>query len=354
MANNAKYNALDRHLHHVLKTTVNIDEELRRQMSINLHTLLKKLITRMKRQNSIFRSLYQKVIYVGSYYENLRIKEPDEFDLNLELHLPVDKLHVQIEQSRKAGFGRIKILPFNSRTRSNEYILKWVDEHGFLLRERLLQWVQSVVDKALHSFDVPGCEVAGRSRSGPAITLTVRNNLINKEYSVDLVPVISFSGDVWPAPPVRQPEEEMCDTWFMVPKAPMGYKNRHLWRMSFTLQEKAIIHHQQAMKPVIRLMKLLRDVQKWKSLSSYFVKTVFLWENQHRKDPQLWQKGLGQVFMHMLKTMQKQLNRKSIPFYWDERFDLTNTMTVKEKQENYGCKRPIKIRLRTIISINMD
>jgi hypothetical protein len=50
----------------------------------------------MKRVDETFRELYQKPHYVGSYYENLRVGHPSEFDINLELQLPISESHIEV------------------------------------------------------------------------------------------------------------------------------------------------------------------------------------------------------------------------------------------------------------------
>jgi hypothetical protein len=47
------------------------------------------MLDKMKSTDDTFRVLYKQPHYVGSYYENLRVCHPDEFDINLELQLPV-------------------------------------------------------------------------------------------------------------------------------------------------------------------------------------------------------------------------------------------------------------------------
>jgi hypothetical protein len=50
----------------------------------------------MKRVDDTFRELYRKLDFVGSYYENLRVGHPSEFDFNLELQLPISESHIQV------------------------------------------------------------------------------------------------------------------------------------------------------------------------------------------------------------------------------------------------------------------
>jgi hypothetical protein len=51
---------------------------------------------RMKVIDETFRTLYKQPIYVGSYYENLRVGHPNEFDINLELQLPIGESDIEV------------------------------------------------------------------------------------------------------------------------------------------------------------------------------------------------------------------------------------------------------------------
>lgn len=48
------------------------------------------MVNRMKNANQTFKDLYQEIKYTGSYYEGSRVKEPNEFDINLVLRKPFD------------------------------------------------------------------------------------------------------------------------------------------------------------------------------------------------------------------------------------------------------------------------
>ena len=54
------------------------------------------MLNEMKRVDETFRVMYQQPHYVGSYYENLRVGHPSEFDINLELQLPISESHIEV------------------------------------------------------------------------------------------------------------------------------------------------------------------------------------------------------------------------------------------------------------------
>lgn len=46
------------------------------------------VIEKMKCKSVLFKGLYDKLFYGGSYYDGLRVGHPEEFDLDLLLRLP--------------------------------------------------------------------------------------------------------------------------------------------------------------------------------------------------------------------------------------------------------------------------
>lgn len=48
-----------------------------------------KLIETMKQKSVLFKTLYKSKYYGGSYYDNLKVGPPNEYDLDLVLRLPV-------------------------------------------------------------------------------------------------------------------------------------------------------------------------------------------------------------------------------------------------------------------------
>lgn len=58
--------------------------------------LLDVMLNEMKRVDETFREMYRQPHFVGSYYENLRVGKPCEFDINLELQLPISESNIEV------------------------------------------------------------------------------------------------------------------------------------------------------------------------------------------------------------------------------------------------------------------
>lgn len=81
-------NRLIPHLKEIIPKKVTYNEnEAKTNMEIMMN-ILDTMIKAMKEGDPLFKLLYQRRVYTGSYYDGLRITEANEFDLNLVLRLP--------------------------------------------------------------------------------------------------------------------------------------------------------------------------------------------------------------------------------------------------------------------------
>ena len=69
---------------------------------VHFQVLLGKMEEEM-RKDETFQTLYKEPQYVGSYYENLRVGHPNEFDINLELELPIKGENIFVSSSSSLG-----------------------------------------------------------------------------------------------------------------------------------------------------------------------------------------------------------------------------------------------------------
>ncbi|KAK7865190.1 hypothetical protein R5R35_012046 [Gryllus longicercus] len=328
--NEKKYNALDSALQEITSSAIRLSEKDKKCYNDHLKQVLECIVKQMK-NNDVFKFLYKNNVYTGSFYENLRISKPDEFDINLIFVLPAE-CKIFYDQ-KQPGFVKIKVISFaESQIKKHlndvpnlERILKsWIDpKTKFLLRTGFMQWMQGVFTQALDRVSLENT-VIKRSSSGPAFTVKVSQPQLGlSEYSVDLVPVFEFPDKDLPSAPVRKlPKGAVHKEWTVVPKSPPNVSDVTYWRMSFYKQEKEIMNNLNGMKHVIKLIKLFRDKEKWKVLSSYAIKTVFLWECERQPKDGFWQNGVGQLFVHMLRRLHEHLMKQSIPFYWDKNHNL--------------------------------
>ncbi|XP_049808454.1 cyclic GMP-AMP synthase-like receptor isoform X4 [Schistocerca nitens] len=340
----SKYHKLEESIHKILQGGVTLNEEETKKCNKHLEEIFLLLVYEMKK-NPTFAALFRQKQYVGSFYENLKIDMPDEFDIDFELWLPSWIGELQVSKSEQPGFCRLKLLENMSpisdprKAEVKKQVKKWTDTEGFLLRCKVNEWMQSIVYKAINEYENTNDEKMYKftpSCHGPAVTLTV--TLIEHPepcLSLDFVPVFVF--EKWPRPTIenlREWEPEMEEhKWYAVPKS-SDYGTD--FRICFWHQEKHLLCDTNQMKPVLKLIKKLRDIKNWKGLSSYYIKTMFLWKT-HENGKKYWQKSLGKTLIEMLNDLKNYLlDRKCLPFFWVEENDLLSKLHADEKNNIGG------------------
>ncbi|XP_049808485.1 cyclic GMP-AMP synthase-like receptor [Schistocerca nitens] len=351
----ANYKALDSSIQKILKESISLDEQQKKQYNAKLQELFDIFETEMKKQED-FKALFRQKQYVGSYFENLKIEEPDEFDVDFELVIPSYVGELKVCASPHPGFCQLKLNPPPAASSSGSDTVKtkvkrWFDEKGFMLRSKVHQWMQAVVDNALREYrssDRKKTFKIARSYSGPAITLNVEHaTQPEMKFSIDLVPVFVFQD--WPTTvhKLHKYKKTMGDDkrWYAVPKSKESERD---FRLSFWHQEKHLLSGKNQLKPVLKLMKKLRDVQNWKGIASYYLKTLFLWKNDTDYN---WSKSMGELFIEMLRELKEYLLvKKALPFYWVSECNLFSQL----KDEQKKCMGGFLQRMIADIEKNLD
>ena len=58
--------------------------------------LFDKLIDAMRQQSPLFAKTFQKIVWAGSYYKGTRYGQPEEYDLNFVINLPIKEQRVKL------------------------------------------------------------------------------------------------------------------------------------------------------------------------------------------------------------------------------------------------------------------
>ncbi|KAK8780452.1 hypothetical protein V5799_018206 [Amblyomma americanum] len=304
--------------------------------------------------------MFKRLFYTGSSYEGLRIREADEFDINLVLKLPVqgDEFQLVAEKPGHVSYTLTK----GCRGRILDSMEGPLVQSFFGLFSRQLKfqpqllrtWFQGVMDKALRAYTPPSGDDGSRlfevrlSQSGPAKTLYVHLSGGGR-IDIDLVPVLEHSYDQLPADVPRQEWvkelPELDKMWFMVPKNPED--NEDLWRIHFPTAEKKFIKDFKCLKPTIRLIKALRDRHSWKLLSSYSIKTVVMRHRLEKPQPSYWLKdNQWTVLLEVLERLQMELlaDGPGICSLFDKNVSLIQGLGVETRKN-------IAARLKRIVNI---
>lgn len=334
------------------------DEETTKNNRAIVDTVLEALVKHMKKVDPLFSKAFKRITYTGSSFEGLRIREADEFDVNLIIILPIrdDEFELTYEQPGFVSYLLTETGLNSLRGREDGPVLQRLE--GLFSKERMLlaqlfrTWFQSVMDTALRSYE-SSSDRSDRfkvrpSQSGPAKTLNVILDS-GKQIDIDLVPVLEFSYSLLPHgfPRYRWIDEyceEIDKKWVMVPKTPKDKgKDKeegelHAWRVHFPDIEKKLLKDCGCMKPIIRLVKALRDTYKWQ-LSSYAIKTVVVrhrlnkpnkwnWENEHQFT----------LLLEVLERLMKELRSESgICYLFDEKLNLVHDLKPVTRENIAGC-----------------
>lgn len=271
------------------------DSDITERNKSILKDLLEGLCKEMT-NDRLFALIFNRLYYTGSSYEGLRIRQADEFDINLVMKLPVQEDDFKLVAERPGHVSYTLTTVCKERLQETMKGPEMQSLFGLFSKDckfhPLLwqKWLQSVMDKALGAYTPPnGVELKVR-QSGPARTLLVHLS-DGGRIDIDLVPVLEHNFKCLPANVPRHKwfEEVLNEDdkkWFMVPKPPKD--DDTLWRIHFPDAEKKLIKDLGCIKPTIRLIKALRDKHKW-PLSSYSIKTVVMHHRLEKRDKLYWQ-----------------------------------------------------------------
>ncbi|XP_072227159.1 cyclic GMP-AMP synthase isoform X1 [Leuresthes tenuis] len=283
----------------------------------------------------------------GSYFEKVKIHNPDEFDMMLKLQVP------RLNTTKLDGglFYRMD-LSRPTRTPVQAFLL----ENGLTLSSsKILTEMYRLVRKFLKTYRVPDrrCrwEVNKKQPYCPAVTLSLCRTEKNSDelISVDVVPALEVPG--WPPAARNGPE---VDNWlgkkvrqeirglpcYFVPKRLKGRNlsedAKESWRISFSHIEKKIItsHGNKktccekngakcCRKQCLMLLKSLIEGLKRRfpkelvDLCSYHGKTTFLHTLAWRYDDAAWTRPqLPACFLYLVNALEDYARRGSLPHFF--------------------------------------
>ncbi|CAH1155729.1 unnamed protein product [Phaedon cochleariae] len=351
-----KYNAMEPILNNINRKYISLPDEDDRRNKIILKGLLDSITSSMKASDNLFKEMYSSVFYGGSYYDGLRVGQPDEFDLDLLLSLP-KLVEPTLTTSNKPGFVHVKLNGYNKFIKQSEMISRYKgleklmnEKTHYLETNKVLRWMQRVITLTMNTFEkkdgrpvlkIPSGEFYLKySQSGPAVTLKVEGVVGESKLKldIDLVPCFVFGKDHWPSNGFRSNSTKKKPEFFIVPKPLNGLSDaERYWRLSFQEQERELIDGKSTLKPTIKLLKRMRDILDHKCIASYYIKTFLIWEVSEWRKEDFWNNSLSYVFMNVLKDYYEYLKKKKIPYYWNKNNNLIDSVR-EETLINIGNK----------------
>lgn len=79
-------------------------------------------------------------------------------------------------------------------------------------------------------------------------------------------------------------------------------------------------------------------------LTSYLIKTIFLWETDNY-GTNYWQQSLGCLMVNAITKIQSALETQDISFYWDDRLNLWHTLKLTQIED---CQRKLNKIMQNI------
>ncbi|KAJ8273065.1 hypothetical protein GJAV_G00096970 [Gymnothorax javanicus] len=310
------------------------------------------------------------VLNSGSYYEMVKINEPDEFDMMLLL--PSPRL-TWTELEKYHGLFYTVSLTRPTRTEIKAFLLP---DGLTISASKILTEMRSLVKNFLGTYKVPegvGHWVLNRKRpTSPAVTLSLLCDTQDADQPVELL-----SLDIVPALKVQEPQAWppaaqgglKVDNWlgkktrrdltrqsfYFVPKKPSGRNlsdaAKESWRISFSNIEKEIIkNHGQARtccesratmccrKRCLMLLKCLieglkiRYPEELERLCSYHGKTVFLHTLCRRGSDSQWAPSdFPSNFMALLMALEGYASNGQLPHFFIPAYNLFSTPAFPRK-----------------------
>ncbi|XP_039765367.1 uncharacterized protein LOC120637591 isoform X1 [Pararge aegeria] len=331
---NAKNKGMECIFHSLNRHYIRMKKNERKENTNILFLVLDQLLKIMRSCDNLFNNLKPRLDFLGSYFDRIRVGQPTEYDINVILKFPINCGKIKLDATdcqndytaivMPSDFRRLSLTPATA-SQGFTKTHSWCDKHYRLSVTKFRSWMQSTIDKAMNTLPQTDgyrvlkvknkCFRIYSKTSGPANTITILKT-DGSLIDIDLVPTFSFQ---LPTKPLNSKidflkvETTNIRTYFIVPKPG---NDDFSWRVSFPIQERLLLNDKNNLKGTIRLLKYFRDVQGFTKLSSYFIKTLFLWECEARDD-QFWKSNsLSFLVLTMLKKLKDCLRDNRINNYW--------------------------------------
>ncbi|NXU57750.1 CGAS synthase, partial [Turnix velox] len=301
----------------------------------------------------------------GSYYEHVKISEPNEFDIMLVIHIA----RLQLDESDDTGAYYYVSFKRNPRER---YLLKFLDEDGKLSAFKMLEALRQIIKLEVRNITNMEVTVKRKKAGSPAITLLIKKP--PAEISVDIILALEVQQS-WP--PSTQ-DGLKIEQWlgrrdrirlrrkslYLVAKENKKEKvlRGNTWRLSFSHIEKDMLKNHGSSKTCcesdgpkccrkgcLKLMKYLLEQLKMKypkeldKFCSYHVKTSYfhscvMWPNDTD-----WHLGdLEHCFQKCLGYFLDCLQKSQLPHFFIPRYNL---LSLEDKASNNFLLRQLNYQL---------
>ncbi|KAM7061244.1 cyclic GMP-AMP synthase [Acridotheres tristis] len=317
------------------------------------------LVQAIRAKDSCFSSIERQS--AGSYYERVKISEPNEFDIMLVMPVP----RIQLDEADDTGaFYYVSF----KRSPKEKGWLKFLEEDGKLSAFKMLQALRDIIKQEVKNIKDLEVTVARKKAGCPAITLQIKNP--PSEISVDIIltleaqqswPLSTQAGlkiEQWLGTKVRR--DMRIRPLYLVAKQNKNEKvlRGNTWRLSFSHIEKDIIKNHGnsktccesdgpkcCRKGCLKLLKYLLEQLKMKypkeleKFCSYHVKTAFLHSCVTWPNDSDWHLGdLDHCFQQCLRFFVDCLQRSQLTHFFIPQYNL---LSLEDKAKHHFLSRKI-------------
>ena len=324
--------------------TIKLNKIDRQKSNLIIKWLTSEVVNTLKKNDELFNALFCQIYYSGSYYDGLKIREPDEFDLNFVLSTSKFGDILTLEEG-SPGYFKIRfqklvdLIRYGTRIADRfleEFIEPSKDYYGreayYIIPNKVRKWFATLFETAKN--DIPmriadGSKITKLSteQNGPAFTLKLEiDNVQNVDIDLAVVfpiPTINFQRipEIWKnIESLRHSKQDA----FLVPISAEKYGPE--WSLHFPRVEKEIILNKRCAKPVIRFLKQFRDTNKQLvNLKSYVLKTVVM--TMIRDHPEYgWEIGSEpHYFLLALEELKRSLEDRRINWMFHNQSNILRT-----------------------------
>ncbi|XP_055917473.1 cyclic GMP-AMP synthase-like receptor [Eupeodes corollae] len=322
--------------YHSISKAINIDKN--REDYTRIYDFVRINIIKGLKENEIFKLIFADLSLCGSYADNLKITQPDEFDLVVRLRFPFHESIDLIEDTVQLGNVYIDLTNVIDLVEKGSTMLKFLklitNCNGYLLQDKFQSWFEGILTKYLNKIKYKMIHEMKQiklvyNKQGPAHTIKVYSSKC--EISIDFVPGFRF--DKLQSISPRSYLIDYDDKWEAIPK-PIGGPCNPSFRCSYTQSERRLLIGRNQFKNALRMMKKFRDMNPaLVNLKSYFIKTLFLWHN-NTVEQTYWNNSNHSIMEEMFEVLERALENRKIPFFWDEN---VNLLELKASHHQINC-----------------
>ncbi|XP_048386993.2 cyclic GMP-AMP synthase-like [Stegostoma tigrinum] len=296
----------------------------------------------------------------GSYYENVKISEPNEFDIMIVI--PIKRIQF-LEVDTEGAFYQVTFKRKPGANPLSQFVC-----NDTLSAEEMICHLRKLIKEGVKTLTEYNIKLERRKPGCPAVTLQIED----KEYgpiSLDMVLALEVHSQSWPGSTTKGlkiegwlgkkvRKEFRMKPFYLVPKHPLNLaegacnqSQKEMWRISFSHIEKMMLLNHGSLKtccesesskccrkPCLKLLKNLIQKLKEKNprilanVVSYHAKTTLLHACVKRPQDEQWSfEELDTCFLQLVDDFIEYLKASNLPHFFIPTFNLFNPSSFKSK-----------------------